>query len=56
MTDEHVNKKFFTDEKIFKFQLHHTQNDSVYAVNRNDLSNERLNVGRISSQLKLWSQ
>lgn len=47
MTHARLSKTFFTDEKIFKCQApRNTQNDRVYAVNKNDINNERLNIER----------
>ena len=47
MTKENIGKTFFTDEKLFKLnQPRNTQNDRVYAVNKSDISLERIAVKR----------
>ena len=47
MTKANIRKTFFTDEKLFKMNHpRNTQNDRVYAVNKGDISLERLAVKR----------
>ena len=47
LTDANVNKAFFTNEKLSKLnQPITTQNDSVYATKKGEISAERMVVKR----------
>ena len=58
LTPANLDRTFFTDEKIFKLEKpHNNQNDRVYARNRNDISNDRLLVehSKFPPYLMVWA-